>query len=99
MSEEENIEREVETMEQVDSDSSSEESESSESSEDEDVDQDESVDLNSLFSEEEQQKAAHIFTITKINMTHCAQCNELVFGNWIYEEGKYMCFSCRSVLT
>ena len=53
--------------------------------------------LRTLFDEEELKKAEYIYNISKLTMTHCTQCNEAVFGNWIYEEGKYMCSSCRSV--
>ena len=54
--------------------------------------------LEDLFSKEELEQALCIYSVSKLDMTHCAQCSTEVFGNWLYEEGKYMCSNCGSVL-
>ena len=54
--------------------------------------------LQGLFNDEDIERAVFIYNVSKLDMTHCPNCNEEVFGNWIYEEGKYLCASCQSVL-
>ena len=59
---------------------------------------DETSALQSLFNDEDIEQAVFIYNVSKLDMTHCPNCNEEVFGNWTYEEGKYLCSSCQSVL-
>jgi hypothetical protein len=108
----ENVDEENVDEENVDEENLEEDSDSSsdeESSSDENLDsviesspsqveEGEDSRLRNLFPEEEITQAEYIFSVRKLTMTYCAQCNEEIFGNWIYEEGKYMCSSCRSVL-
>lgn len=54
--------------------------------------------LQDLFNDEDIEQAVFIYNVSKLDMTHCPNCNEEVFGNWTYEEGKYLCSSCQSVL-
>ena len=54
--------------------------------------------LQNLFSDGDIEQAVFIYNVSKLDMTHCTNCNEEVFGNWTYEEGKYLCSSCQSVL-
>ena len=53
--------------------------------------------LAGLFNDEDIEQAIFIYNVSKLDMTHCPNCNEEVFGNWTYEEGKYLCSSCQSV--
>ena len=59
---------------------------------------DETSALRNLFNDEDIEQAVFIYNVSKLDMTHCPNCNEEVFGNWTYEEGKYLCSSCQSVL-
>ena len=59
---------------------------------------DEASALQSLFNDEDIEQAVFIYNVSKLDMTHCPNCNEEVFGNWTYEEGKYLCSICQSVL-
>ena len=59
---------------------------------------DEKSTLQNLFNDEDIEQAVFIYNVSKLDMTHCPNCNEEIFGNWTYEEGKYLCSSCQSVL-
>ena len=54
--------------------------------------------LRNLFNDEDIEQAVFIYNVSKLDMKHCPNCNAEVFGNWTYEEGKYRCSSCQSVL-
>ena len=54
--------------------------------------------LQNLFNDEDIEQAVFIYNVSKLDMKHCPNCNAEVFGNWTYEEGKYRCSSCQSVL-
>ena len=54
--------------------------------------------LQNLFNDEDIEQAVFIYNVSKLDMKHCPNCKAEVFGNWTYEEGKYRCSSCQSVL-